>query len=116
MDKIIIKDAIFFCNIGISPKERSKKQKIFVDIELSLDTRKAAQKDDLKYTINYSDVFSLIKDIAEKKEYKLIEALANKIAEGILDKFDAKKIIVKVKKRLQNMDYAAVEITRGKNG
>jgi len=115
MDKIIIKDAIFFCNIGVSFKERGKKQKIFVDVELFLDTRKAAKTDDLKYTVNYSDVFSLVKNIAEKKEYKLIETLANKIAEIILDKFTAKKIIVKVKKRLPNMD-AAVEITRDTNG
>lgn len=115
MDKIIIKDAALFCNIGVSSKERSKKQKIFVDAELFLDTKKAANSDDIRYTINYSDVFSLMKSIAEKKEYNLVEALANKIAESILDKFNAKKIIVKVKKKIPNMRYAAVEMTREKN-
>lgn len=116
MDRIMIKDAHFSCNIGIFPKERSKKQKIFVDAEMFFDTRKAAQKDDLNFTINYSDVYYLMKSIAEKKEYKLIETLANYIAKGILDKFNAQKITVKVKKRLPNMKYAAVEIAREKNG
>lgn len=115
MDKIIVRDAVFFCNIGVSPKERSRKQKIFADIEVFFDTRKAAQKDDLKFTINYSDVFSLVKNIAEKKEYRLIETLANKIAEGILDKFDAKKVNVGVRKALPNFK-PAVEIAREKNG
>jgi len=115
MDKIILKDVEFFCSIGISSKERSKKQKIFADIEMFFDTRKAAQKDDLKFTINYSDVFDLMKNIAEEKEYKLIETLANDIAEGIFDKFDVKKVNIEVRKYLPNFK-AAVKITRGKNG
>lgn len=116
MDRIIIKDANFYCNIGVSSKERSKKQKIFVDAEMFFDTRKATQKDDLKFTINYSDVYDLMKNIAEKKEYRLIETLANEIAGDILDKFKTGKVAVKVKKRLTNMKYAAVEVARKKNG
>ena len=116
MYKIIIKDARFFCNIGVSSKERAKKQKIEISAKLFFDAGKATDMDDIKDTINYSDVFGLMRDIADKKEYKLIETLANGIAEGILDKFNAEKITVKVKKRLQNMKYAAVEITREKNG
>ena len=116
MDRIIIKDAEFFCNIGVSAKERSRKQKIFADAEMFFDTRKAAKTDDIKNTINYSSAYDLMKSIAEKKEYGLIETLANDIAKGILDKFNAQKINVKVKKRLTNMKYAAVEITREKNG
>ena len=53
MDKIIIKDAKFLCNIGMSSEERRKKQEIFVDIELFLNTKKAAQTDDIKDTVNY---------------------------------------------------------------
>ena len=116
MDRIIIKDAALFCNIGVASKERSRKQKIFVDAQLFLDTRKAAKKDDLKFTINYSDVFNLMKKIAGKKEYNLIETLANDIAERILDEFKVGKVTVKVKKMLPNMKYAAVELTREKNG
>ena len=116
MDRIIIKDAALFCKIGVASKERSRKQKIFVDAQLFLDTRKAAKKDDLKFTLNYSDVFNLMKRIARKKEYNLIETLANDIAERVLDEFKIEKIAVKVKKTLPNMKYAAVGVTREKNG
>jgi dihydroneopterin aldolase len=115
MDRITIKDAGFFCNIGVSSKERARKQKIFVDVGMFLDTRKAAQKDDLKFTINYSDVYHLMKSIAEKKEYRLIETLADGIAEGILGKFNVKKVDVEVRKRLPNFE-SSVSVAREKNG
>ena len=114
MDRIIIKDAEFFCNIGVSAKERSRKQKIFADAEMFFDTRKAAKTDDIKNTINYSSAYDLMKSIAEKKEYGLIETLANDIAKGIFDKFGVKKVNVKVRKALPDFK-AAVEIAREKN-
>lgn len=115
MDRITIKDAGFFCNIGVSSKERGRKQKIFVDAEMFFDTRKAAKTDDIKNTINYSSAYDLMKSIAEKKEYKLIETLANGIAKGILNKFNVKKVNVEVRKRLPNFE-SAVSMTREKNG
>ena len=118
MDKIIIKDACFLCNIGVSEKERKKKRAIYIDAELFLDTRKSAKTDKLKDTVDYSDVYGLMKNIAENSKCRLIEALAQNVADGILNKFPLSKIIVRVKKtRLKNKNirYAAVEITRVKN-
>jgi len=115
MDRIIIKNAELFCKIGVSAKERSKKQKIFADAELFFDLKKAASADDIKKTISYSEVCASMKKISGKKEYNLIETLAEKIAEEILLSYPAKKIILKVKKPLGYAEYAAVEITR-KNG
>ena len=118
MDKIIIKEARFSCNIGASQKEINKKQEIFVDAELFLDAKKAAQTDNINYAVNYSEVYDLIKNIIGMKKYKLIEAMAENIAKGILNKFFVQKVIVKVKKpeALADRDvkYAAVEIIRKK--
>ena len=120
MDEIIIKEAQFMCNIGISEEERARKQNIFVDAELFLNIRKASATDDINHTVNYSEIHSLIKKIAEKKEYSLIEALAGDIADGILKNYQVKKVIVNVKKPMalaeKNVKYAAVEITRSRHG
>ena len=63
---------------------------------------------------------SLMKDIAEEKEYKLIEALAENIANGILKNSPAKKVLIRVKKPMalakKNVKYTAVEIARTKYG
>ena len=119
MDKVIIKEAQFMCNIGVSKEERAKKQNIVVDVELFLNLEKASSTDDIKHTINYSEIHSLMKDIAEEKEYKLIEALAENIAKEILNKFSVKKVRVRIKKpealANRNVKYVAVEILRKKN-
>ncbi len=115
MDKITIKNAELSCNIGTSKKERAKKQKILVDAELFFDVKKAASTDDVKNTVNYSEVCASMEKISSVRGYNLIEALAEKIAEEILSNYPVKKIILRVKKPLNYAKYAAVEITR-KNG
>lgn len=116
MDKIIIKEAKFMCNIGVSKEERAKKQSIFVDAELFFNLKKASYTDDIKNTIDYSEIYESIRNISEKREYRLIEALSEDIAKEILSNYPTKKIIIRVKKPLRNFEYAAVEITRKKNG
>lgn len=119
MGKIILKEARFLCNIGVSAEERKKKQEIFVDIELFSDTKKAAKTDDLRVTINYSEVYDTIKNVVERKDCKLIETIANNIAEKILKNFNASKVIINIKKPNaladKNVKYVAVEIIREKN-
>ena len=119
MDKIIIKGACFSCSIGVSEEERRKKQKIGIDVELFLSTRKAAKTDSIKNTINYSEVYNLLKNIVEKNNCRLIEKMAENISEQILSKYSVEKVIVKIKKPEalagRSVKYAAVEIER-KNG
>ncbi len=119
MDQIIIKGAKFSCNIGVTQKERAKRQEIFIDAELFLDLKKAANTDRIEDTISYSQVHSLMKKTAEGRQYNLIEAMAGHVAEEILNNFSAESALVRVKKPKaladRNAKYAAVEIIRNKN-
>jgi len=116
MDKIIIKSANFLCNIGVTAEERSKKQEIIVDVELFLSINKAADRDNIKDAINYSEIHGLLKGIIQKKEYKLIETMAECIAKNILREFPVKEVLVRVKKPKaladRNVAYVAVEVIR----
>lgn len=118
MDSIIIRDARFLCNVGISAEERKRKQKIFIDIELFLSLKKAAENDELKHTVNYSKVCNLVANLIEKKEYRLIEAIAWDISETVLKEFNVKKVIVEVKKPGAlahiNARYASARVERRK--
>ena len=120
MDKIIILGSKYFCNIGVSAKERSTKQAIIVDLELFLDTKMAARTDDIKLALNYSEVYDSLKNFIENGEFNLIETVANKIANTVLEKFKVSKIIVKVQKPNaladMNVKNVAVEITRERYG
>lgn len=118
MDKIIIKEAKFSCNIGVAKKERGKKQEIFIDAEIFFNAKKPGKTDKIGDTLNYSEIYDLMKKTAEDKEYKLIEAMAENIAEEILGSFSVNSALVRVKKPSaladRNVKYAAVEIMRGK--
>lgn len=113
MDKIIIKNASYLCNIGVSEEERREKQQIFVDVVMHYDTKKSAESGEIDHTINYSGVNKWIKELVQG-ECKLIEQLAEKIAETILLIFNANKVEISIKKpnAIRNADYAAVEVIR----
>jgi dihydroneopterin aldolase len=81
--------------------------------------KKAGETDDLDYSINYAELYSLCKEVVEGKPYKLIEAVAEKIAREILEKFPiADDCTVKVIKPDPpipgNYRHVAVEIKRGR--
>lgn len=120
MDKITIKGALFLCNVGISERERRKKQKIFIDVELFLDAKKAGQTDDLKHTVDYSEVYDSIRRTIKRKKYRLIESIAGNIAKNVLNSFNVNKVSVTIKKpgalARKNVEFVALEIMRGKNG
>lgn len=118
VDKITIGGAGIFCNLGVTERERRKKQEILVDIELYADTKKAAKTGKLKDTVNYSEVHKLAKEIAESGKYHLIESLAESIANCILKKFKVSEVLVRIKKPRalagRNVQYSSIEIIRRK--
>ncbi|MBU2599827.1 dihydroneopterin aldolase [bacterium] len=117
-DKIILSGMAFFGAHGVYEEERKLGQKIVVDLDLNLDLKKAGQSDDLAFTINYQEVYKLIKKICEEKSFSLIEALAEEIAKEILQNFNLLSVGVRIKKYHLNLggqvDFTGVEIERKK--
>ena len=85
MDKILIKDLLLRCTIGVSAEERREKEDIVINIELSLDLRSAGKYDNMNSTINYRDLKKRIILMVEHSQYSLIEALADRIASLCLE-------------------------------
>ncbi len=120
MDKIIMKNLAFYGYHGVLKEENNIGQKFFIDIEMYCSLKKAGETDDVEDTINYAEVYNIAKDIVENEKLNLIEALAEEIAQRILDKFEkVKEIMIRVKKPEAPVpgiyDYFAVEIRRGRN-
>ena len=99
MDQIKIENLEIFANHGVYPEENRLGQKFLVSCILYVDTRKAGKTDDLEASVNYGTISHLIKEKMEEKNYRLIEAVAEQLAEEIL-LFDEKirKVMVEVKK------------------
>jgi dihydroneopterin aldolase len=117
-DKILLIGAHFFSHHGVSDDERRVGGRYVVDVELSLDLREAAASDDLKDTANYAEMYSTVRDIIEGKSFRLIEALADAIAQALLTRYAAESVTVRVKKQPPPtngiIDYAGVEVTRSR--
>ncbi len=122
VDKILLNGAQFFGRHGVSEEERRVAGRYVVDVELVHDLARAAASDDLADTISYSDVYRTVREIVEGRSFRLVEALAETIAQTLLAQFPAAAVEVRVKKQPPPIagivDCAGVEIHRErvKNG
>lgn len=118
MDRISLKNMVFFGYHGVLPAEQELGQRFMIDVCLHTDLAPAGQADDLALTVNYAEVYDIIKDITENRRFKLIEALAQQIAAVILESFPVQKVAVTVRKPSAPvagiLDYAEVSIVRSK--
>jgi dihydroneopterin aldolase len=98
-DRIVLKGMQFHGYHGVMPEERELGQLFIVDVEMCCDLREAGETDDLTKTVDYSQVFELVKGIVTTGEpYLLIEALAERIAGSVLAEFPVPEVLVRVKK------------------
>ena len=80
------------------PHERSSGNKFEVDVIVETEFGNAAFQDDLSGTINYEDVYALVKNEMEKPS-KLLERVGHSIAEQILKTFpDAIAVQISISK------------------
>lgn len=97
MDKIYLNEMEFYGYHGVLPEETRLGQRFRVSIIAETDLRAAGISDNLDETVSYADIYSLCRSIVEGQTYKLIEAVAENIAESILEKFNKiKRVTVKV--------------------
>ena len=85
MDKIFINDLPLNTVIGTLPEERELAQKIFLDLEISIDLSKASHSDDLSDTIDYSEIEEKMVELAENSKFFLLETFAGAAADIILN-------------------------------
>ena len=83
---------------GVYAHERSSGNKFEVDVFVETEIRDSAFRDDLKGTINYEDIYAVVKAEMEKPS-KLLESVGHSIAEKILTKFsDAVSVRLNISK------------------
>ncbi|XP_035670810.1 folic acid synthesis protein FOL1-like [Branchiostoma floridae] len=66
--------------IGISQHEIGKKQEVVISIRLGCDVGKAGKSDDVRDSVNYSDVSKDVINYAESTSFNLVEKLATDVA------------------------------------
>ena len=87
MDIVYISDLRIETIIGIYDWEREVRQVISIDLKMATDNRKAAATESIKDALNYKAVAKRLIQFVEESEFQLVETLAERIAEIILEEF-----------------------------
>jgi dihydroneopterin aldolase len=115
MDRIELRGMSFQGRHGVRPAEREQPQEFKVDIEVEADLAEAGQTDHLADTVDYTRVRAIAKSVIEGPAAKLLETLAGRIAEQVIEIPRVVSVSVHVAKRpasMQPIDAAAVRINR----
>ncbi len=117
MDRILISDLLVRCIIGIGEEERRERQDIVINLSLSTDLSKAARSDNLDDAVDYRELKKRIVNMAELSSYRLVEALAQAIADICLVHPAISQVQVRVEKpgALRFARTVGVEITRNQS-
>lgn len=87
-----------FGHHGANAAERATGTRLDVIVELELDTTQAEHTDRLRYTVNYDEIFALVRDRVENDSFHLLESLAGDIAHACLSQFGAERVRVRLTK------------------
>ena len=98
LDEILIQGIRIPCALGVTAAERKMRRPILIDLELGLDLERASRTDRLSDTVDYGAVYQLVEEVANLREYRLVESLCEEIIEGIFEAFPVDEIVITARK------------------
>jgi len=87
MDIIFLRGLQIETIVGIFDWERVNRRIVVLDLEMATDNRKAAATDAIADALDYGEVSRRVIDFVEASSFFLVETLAERICEIILDEF-----------------------------
>jgi dihydroneopterin aldolase len=88
MDIVYIHDLEIKTIIGIFDWEREQRQVVCLNLEMATDNRRAAASDAIEDALDYKSVAKRLIDFVETSEFFLVETLAERVAEIVLNEFN----------------------------
>lgn len=85
-------------HIGAFPDERDRAQPLEVDLDVILDLSNAGATDDLDDTVDYGVLCAMVERIITTEQFKLLERLADRIADVVLADARIDQVTVVVRK------------------
>jgi len=83
---------------GVAPEERVLGQRFGVDLDLEIDLATSGRSDRLEDTLSYVDVVARVRTIVGAESCQLIEAVAERLAAGMLDFPMVRSVVVRLYK------------------
>jgi 7,8-dihydroneopterin aldolase/epimerase/oxygenase len=103
---------------GVTDAERAEPQPFEVDLVVETDLRRPGGTDAVEDTVDYGPLFEICREVVEGTRLRLLESMATRIAERVLEHPQVDAVTVRVRKlrlpRRGELDYAGVEIRRAR--
>jgi dihydroneopterin aldolase len=87
MDIVFIRDLRIETVIGVYDWERKIRQTVSIDLEMGTDIRPAASSDHIQDALDYKSVAKRLIQFIGDSEFQLVETLAQRCADIILNEF-----------------------------
>jgi len=97
-DSIFLRGLQVECVIGFIDWERRVKQTVVIDLEVPVDCRRAARRDEVQDTLDYKKVAKRVIAFVESSEFKLVETLAHRLALVLLEEFSLEWLRLSINK------------------
>lgn len=116
-DRVELRGLRVLARCGVLPQERAQQQPFEIDLDLACDLRPAGASDDLEDTVDYGAVCGLVERTAREKPVALLEHLASRVVEAVLDSDRRVEGVTVVVRKLrppvpQDLATSAVRIER----
>jgi 7,8-dihydroneopterin aldolase/epimerase/oxygenase len=118
-DLLVLEGMSFYGYHGETEAERTLGNRFRVDVEIRMDLSVAGRSDDIADTLDYSHAFALIRVVLEDHQYRLIEAIADRVAATLLEDARIQSVKVRVGKQppiAGSIDRCSVIIERQAGG
>lgn len=114
LDRLRIRELVVRSRVGVTAAERRKPQEIVLTLTLYADLGRACRHDRFADTVDYKAIKLRILDVVERTSFRLIERLAQRVADLAFEDGRVMRVDVLVQKpgALRFARCSEVEITR----
>jgi 7,8-dihydroneopterin aldolase/epimerase/oxygenase len=114
-DIVSIRDLRVSAVIGVYDWERETEQDLTFTVEMPADVARAAARDGIAETLDYSAVAPTVKAVVVEGKFQLIETAAERVAQRLIADYGLSWVRVQVVKPITTEGYTAViAIERGR--
>lgn len=113
-----LRDLEFTARLGVYEWERAESRRFWLNARIEFEADDTVQQDQLSATLNYEEIEILLLNIAMEREWQLIEAMLNEMANRCLEQFSQIKrlaLIVDKPQALSHCKSTAIELQRSRN-
>lgn len=115
-DAIRIEQLEVFARIGVPDEERAVSQRLVFNITFWTAHYGPELEDDIARTVNYAVVCAETKSFVQGRSDRLIETLADALANHLLEVFEIQRITIELRKFiLPDVEFVSVTVTRDRS-